>query len=71
MPRQISRRAGETELLHAVLDGLQQEAITSGADLGEALDASEEIPTGFEGTEGSEEAHVEVNEVGQEQSAES
>jgi small subunit ribosomal protein S2 len=55
----------------AVLDGLQQEAITSGADLGEALDASEEVPTGFEGTEGSEEAHAEVKEVGQEQSADS
>ena len=55
----------------AVLDGLQEEAITSGADLGEALDAGEEIPTGFEVTEGSEEAHVEVNEAGQEQSAES
>ena len=55
----------------AVLDGLQEEAITSGADLGEALDAGEEIPTGFEATEGSEEAHVEVNEAGQEQSAES
>jgi len=55
----------------AVLDGLQEEAITSGADLGEALDAGEEIPTGFEATEGSEEAHVEVNEAGQEQSADS
>jgi small subunit ribosomal protein S2 len=55
----------------AVLDGLQQEAITSGADLGEALDASEVVPTGFEGTEGSEEAHAEVKEAGQEQSADS
>ena len=53
----------------AVLDGLQQEAITSGEDLGEALDASEEVPTEFEGKEGSEDAPAEANETGQEQSA--
>ena len=55
----------------AVLDGLQQEAISSGVDLGEAPDAGEEVPTVFEGTERAEEAQPGANETGQEQPAES
>ena len=53
----------------AVLDGLQQEAISSGVDLGEAPDAGEEVSTVFEGTEGAEESQSGANETGQEQPA--
>lgn len=55
----------------AVLDGLQQEAISSGVDLGEGPDAGEEVSTVFEGTEGAEGSQSGANETGQEQSADS
>ena len=54
-----------------VLDGLQQEAISSGVDLGEGPDAGEEVSTVFEGTEGAEGSLSGANETGQEQSADS
>ena len=55
----------------AVLDGLQQEAISSGVDLGEAPDAGDEVSTVFEVSEGAEESQPGANETGQEQPAES
>ena len=54
----------------AVLDGLQQEAISSGVDLGEAPDAGDEVSTVFEVSEGAEESQPGANETGQEQPAE-
>ena len=55
----------------AVLDGLQQEAISSGVDLGEAPDAGDEVSTVFEVSEGAEESQPGSNETEQEQPAES
>lgn len=55
----------------AVLDGLQQEAISSGVDLGEAPDVGEAVSTVFEGIEGAEETQPGANETGQEQPADS
>ena len=55
----------------AVLDGLQQEAISSGVDLGEAPDAGDEVSAVFEVTEGPEESQPGANETGQEQPADS
>ena len=55
----------------AVLDGLQQEAISSGVDLGEAPDAGDEVSTVFEVSEGAEKSQPGANETGQEQPAES